>query len=158
MWSYHKCVGRFLIIGLYLACCVPHSPERLWAHGDLHERILTLSARIQASPGNAELLLQRADLHRVHQEWALALADYQRARELCPTEDLALLGMGRTWFECGEPVEARPLLDAFLKQHPCHPEALIVRARTLVALGQGRAAVFDYSSALENSSNQLPAT
>lgn len=37
---------------------------------------------ISDNPDNAELILRRGELHRVHRNWANALADYQRAKDL----------------------------------------------------------------------------
>src|SRR2546428_1170647 len=90
------------------------------AHGDLHERIAALSEQIADAPGNARLYLQRAELHRQHEDWTAALADCDKAAELDPgITDVDLL-RGRTLLECGQPREALPVLERFLIKFPDH--------------------------------------
>ena len=51
----------------------PASPALL-AHGDLHDRIVEISAQIERQPASSGLIFKRAELHRHHGDWPAALA------------------------------------------------------------------------------------
>lgn len=118
------------------------------AHGDIHERIESLSKQIAASPQNARLHAQRAELCRQHEDWQGALADCDLAKRLDPSLELDLL-RSRTLLESGQAAMALPLLDGFLGRHPQHPQALACRARAETKLGQHLAAIADFREALK---------
>jgi tetratricopeptide (TPR) repeat protein len=119
----------------------------LAAHGDLHERITVLSAAIAADPGNAQLLLERAELYRQHGEWDLALSDVVAAEQRADAGACALLH-GRILIDAGRMHEAVPMLDRFLTASPTHAEAHLLRARAQEALGDHRAAAEDFRLAI----------
>jgi len=147
---------RSSTLGPALLAAFLATAANLLAHGDLHERIDTLSRSIQASPTNAELFLQRGELHRLHAEPQLAIADFERALTLNPALDLAQLGIGRAYLDAGRPAQARPVLDTFLSRHPQHAEGRLVRARVLAAMGECRAAAADYTGAIGGGNAPLP--
>jgi tetratricopeptide (TPR) repeat protein len=51
------------------------------AHGDLHERIVRITASLEKDPENINLLLKRADLFRLHYEYDKALQDLDNAKK-----------------------------------------------------------------------------
>ena len=115
-------------------------------HGDLHERIEELSARIDHDKSNAELLLKRADLYRQHQEYSRALADIHLARSLrSDTHATYLLAL--VLLDSGKTSEAKAHLDEVLQKAPSHSAALVTRARTQVRLGNDAAAAADFAAA-----------
>ena len=68
------------------------------AHGPLHAQIEEVSRRIAQAPREAALYLKRGELHRLHTDWAAALADYRRARLLDPRLDASISAKGgRCW-------------------------------------------------------------
>jgi tetratricopeptide (TPR) repeat protein len=137
-------VGRRAIVALALAVATT-AP----AHGPLQEQIDVMTAQIAQDPSAARLYLRRGELHRLHEDWGAALADYERAAALAPSDDTVDFLRGRALLEAGKPAPARVALDRYLARHPDHAEALITRARTLGALGQFRAAAVDYTHAIE---------
>jgi predicted Zn-dependent protease len=118
------------------------------AHPDLDWQISQMTARIEADPRNAQLYLQRGELHRLHREWTAAESDFRRARALQP--DLATVDfyIGQMKLDADLPKQAKKALDRFLLKEPDHARAHIARARALVRLGQPLAAVRDYDNAL----------
>jgi tetratricopeptide (TPR) repeat protein len=52
------------------------------AHGDLHERIDSITKQLAVSPNDTALLARRAALHAQHEEWNEALADCTAAQRL----------------------------------------------------------------------------
>ena len=126
------------------------------AHGDLHEQIAAVTARIEALPASAPLYLKRAELHRAHREREMALADYARAAALDPYLAAVDLGRGLLFLEMGTPRSAREALDRFIARHPAHAEALAARARALVRLGELRVAAADYTAAIAAAPHPKP--
>lgn len=73
------------------------------SHGPLHEQIQRLTLGIESRPDRRDLLIERGTLYRVHELYAEALADWERAARLDPkdaTNDFRLglgaLGLRRT--------------------------------------------------------------
>lgn len=131
-------------------------PLRVAAHGDLHEQIKGVTDEIAKQPKNAELYLKRGELHRAHQEWDEAQADYDRAISLDPGLSVIDFTRGRMFLEGNWPHSAKVSLDRFLRKHTNHVEGFTARARALVKLGQAREAARDYTTAIENSTSGRP--
>lgn len=120
-----------------------------WGHPGLDVQLARVSALIENSPTNAALFLQRAELHRLHSEFALALADIAVAGELkSGTPDVAL-ARARVFSDAGRTRDALLAAEDFLAGEPNHPEALVIRARCLSRLNRVREAVTDYTAAFE---------
>ena len=133
---------------LLTAICVTALPNRLLAHGDLHEQLRQLTEQLAREPKNAELYLRRGEVHRSHQDWDQAQADYDRAISLDPGLTVIDFTRGRLFLEAGWLNSARVSLDRFLRRQTNHVEALVTRARTLVKLEQRLDAARDYTAAI----------
>ena len=116
------------------------APQLAYAHADLNLQIEQLSAEILQRGSVAELYLKRAELHRRHSDWAAALADYERVRELNPRHADIDYFQAKMWLEANRPNQAKALIERFLSQQPQHRNALLVHARVLKDLGHYRAA------------------
>ena len=125
---------------------------RLSAHGDVHQRINQLTQQISQRPGDALLLVQRADLYRLDQDYTNALADLDRATQLDPTITRVDFCRGRIQLEANQPQTALTFLNKYLADKPNDPEAFTTRARVLVKLGRYEAATEDYTAAIHLSS------
>jgi tetratricopeptide (TPR) repeat protein len=126
------------------------------AHGDLHERIELISKLIAASPDDYTLYLKRGDLHRQHQEWSLAVADFEQAQRLAPRQVDVDYYLGLTWLEADDPARAIAFLSRYVAAHPDQAQALLARARTRVALGAYTAAAGDYSRVIDLAEQPTP--
>jgi tetratricopeptide (TPR) repeat protein len=121
----------------------------LRAHGDLHNQIADLDQRIAATPNDAALVLRRAELHRIHREWAAADGDYARVLALEPRHPEAAWLRARGALEAGNAATALAQLDRYLAEHPDHAGARLTRARALMASARAPEAVADYATAVE---------
>lgn len=126
-------------------------------HGDLHEQIDDVTRQIAREP-TAALHWRRGELHREHEEYAEALADYQKAAELDPTLAEVELGRGKALLSVGRPGDARAALDRFLAAKPGHAAGLEFRGRALAALGKTREAIADFDQALARAEEPVPET
>jgi tetratricopeptide (TPR) repeat protein len=52
----------------------------LWAHGDVHERIVALTKEIKMHPDSAELYLLRGELFHADEHYKQATSDFKRAK------------------------------------------------------------------------------
>jgi predicted Zn-dependent protease len=142
-------------IAFLLTLALPTS-ERALAHGDLHVQIEAVSRQIEKDPGNAGLYLKRGELYRVHREFDSALADYTRAAARDRTLTIVDLCRGRAYLEWERPGDARPFLDRFLRGRPDDPEGLLIRARTLAALGLADEAEADFTRLIAQPAGAKP--
>lgn len=143
-------VGAVCLIGM--ATLAPPAG----AHGDLHEQIQAVTARIAQTPASAPLHFKRAELERAHRQWDAALADYARGAVLDPDLAAVDLGRGLLFLETDAPGAAREALDLFLARHPAHAEARAARARAFARLGDWRAAADDLTAAIAASPRPRP--
>jgi tetratricopeptide (TPR) repeat protein len=123
-------------------------PGVLQAHGDLHEQIEAIAARIEKDPDNAELYLKRGELHRAHREWAAAQADFDRAANRSPSLDTVDLARGLLWMDMGDWAQAEKALGNFLASHPDHAAALAAHGRVLVRMGRHKEGAVEFTRAL----------
>ncbi len=120
------------------------------AHPEVDEQIAAVTRGIERESDNAVLYLRRGELHRVHQDWKRALADYDRAEQL----DSSLVGVdkarGQMFLDAGQPKQALLPLSRFLQRLPDNADGLALRACAWAALKDTEAAVADYSAAVTN--------
>ena len=122
--------------------------SQAFAHGDLHDRIVEITAQIARQPANADLIFKRAELNRQHEDWPAALADYAKVDAITPGLPGVHFGRGSILLAQGKTAAAIAALDLGLAAAPENVEALATRARAHVALGDVDAAVADYDRAL----------
>jgi tetratricopeptide (TPR) repeat protein len=123
----------------------------LWAHGDLHLQILNVTEAIEKSPRDPSLYIKRGDLHRLHQEFDLAMADFDTARSLAPDLSDVELAKGRLLLDVNWPVSAKGALDRFILAKPDNPEGYNLRAHAFMLLDKPLEAADDYSRAIQHS-------
>lgn len=137
----------FLIpVGLLLA-----SFSCAFGHGDMHEAIVAVSHVIAKTPGDAELLVRRADLQRMHGDWAASEADYAEARRLAPGLEVVTFGLAKLSLAQGREMDAARLLDDFLAKRPEHVDGRVLRAEILERRGDWRKADADLAAAIASS-------
>jgi predicted Zn-dependent protease len=137
--------GRGIFIPLFVLWIVAFPAA---AHLDLEIQIANVGEAIALDPANASLYLKRGELHRAHSDWPAAEADFLQARKLDPKMKAVDFYLGRLKLDAGKPKEAKRILDRLLADMPDHADALIVRARAEIELGQPDAGTRDFNAAL----------
>ena len=137
---------RRLFIALLVLLFVPSVP--LIAHEGLHSQIGEMTKRIRADPANAALHLKRGELYRLHEQFALAERDYDRAAALDPQLHSVDLGRGLLWTASGRTLAAVVALQRYVAAEPNDPEGHIALARALVSAGRASEGAIEYTAAL----------
>ena len=146
----------FPYLSLSLLVCWATQAAPLWAHGELRDRIMLATREIEQHPNDAQLYFKRGELYGFHEDWDLAAADLERARNLDPQLHLVEFARGKLMHRAGRSQSAREILDAYIAEHPDVVQARLVRAQVLVELDDTLAAVEDYSFALARVSDPQP--
>jgi tetratricopeptide (TPR) repeat protein len=131
------------------------SPAR--AHEPSAVPIADLTRQIAASPDSLPLYLLRGELRRTIGDFGGALADYAQVERLNPRHPQLEICRSALALDIGDPAEARRRLDAVLAAGPDAIEALELRARAGVALGERRAAIADQSAVIARVDRPSPA-
>ena len=107
------------------------APPAALAHGDLHERIVAVTAEIREQPNDAVLYLKRGELYGMHEEWAQSEADFDKAEKLDPKLINVSLARSRILLSRKRFKEAQAAVDRYLAAQPKHASALVIRAQAL---------------------------
>lgn len=121
------------------------------AHGDLHEAIDAVTKVISSSPDDSALFLRRAELHRMHGDWAAAEADYATVRRLRPDLEVVKFCVARIRLAQGREQAAMQLLDGYLAKCPADSAAHAVRADLYDKRGDWQQADADLAAAVASS-------
>ena len=143
-----------LIFAFTLACGL--GMALTLAHGDLHPRILEVTAQIKQSPTNALLYFQRAELYRIDGDFTNALADLNTVARLDRSLKRVDFLRGQVQLDANQPQSALGPLNRYLADHPPDPEAYTVRARVLAKLERSAAAIEDFTTAIKLSTTPNP--
>ncbi len=148
-------IRHFIFIAVVL---LGFSTHPAIAHGDLHEVIDGVTKAIADTPDNAALFLRRAELYRLHHDWAAAEADYGHAIRLQPELSVVKLGLAQVRLAQGRERAGLQLLDDFLVSTPAHPGARALRADILERRGDWQKADADLAVAVASSPESFYAT
>lgn len=108
----------------------------LYAHGDVEAQIEALNQKIQQAPSHAALYVQRADLQRHLQHWALAEMDLATAEQLDKKISAVHFSRALLFMESGQSERALLSINRFLEIEPQRTDAHETRGRILFALKQ----------------------
>lgn len=131
-------VGSLLLLAL---------PAAVRAHESVQTELAELDAAL-AQREDADLLVRRAELHRVRGETQRALDDLARAQAIDPARETVALARARALLEAGRDAEAREALAGFrTREGASAGAAWLLDARALAALGRPRDAAETYARA-----------
>lgn len=134
-------------IGVAVAALAALTPTAR-AHGPLHEQIAAITAELGRTPNEAELYVRRGNAYHGHGDYDAAIADFDRAAKLAPGRDDLDFLKAQSLVSAGRALQAKALLDRYIKRHADAPAAYMLRARALERLGDPKEASRDYDQAL----------
>ena len=123
------------------------------AHGPIDASLERASREIAEQPEDQQRWAHRAELHRVHEDWAAAHADLDRAEALAPDWPDLDFYRARLLLDQGEAAGAEQILGPWTEVQPSHAAAQALRGRALAELGRGRAAAQAYTRAIRIRAN-----
>jgi len=129
--DYWAVKGGFMLSVLILVL----TSHGLYGHGDLHEVIGRLSLKIEASPMDTGLLLQRADYFRKHGDIPRALQDVALVEKLQPELTSRHLVLAAIFSDQQRWARAKEELDKLMVVHPDDVTALVLWSRCCESLG-----------------------
>jgi len=144
-----------MIIGLLaVAGCIWAGQS--YGHGDVHERIVLLSAAIYVNPDSSGLYLRRGLLHQRHGDFKKAKTDYLHYCQMEPDSAFVLLKLGQLCSEHDATDSGLIFIQAFLQTHENHVLGLRTRALLLRQSGDFEGALRDYKKVLALAAQPLP--
>lgn len=143
-------VLTFCLLGAQIA------PRQALGHPELLLQIEQLTLELQQQPDNVELLIQRGDLWRRHEDFPAAANDFSAARRL--QSDLAVLDFyqGRLSLDAGLAAEAELLLSRYLRHQPEHANAWVLLGEAQLELSRPQAAAENFGQAIIHSERPTP--
>jgi tetratricopeptide (TPR) repeat protein len=108
--------------------------QPVWAHGSFHENLDLLTKQIKQEPRNADLYLERGELHRLHGDVKAALSDYNRALRFDGELSQVFFARAMLQLEQGSPDKAIGDVSQFLARNPGHGQGLFLRGQILCEL------------------------
>ncbi|MDB6024550.1 MAG: uncharacterized protein JWM68_773 [Verrucomicrobiales bacterium] len=140
--------GRATAVAMLVCSLI--APHRAHAHGETLIRIAAVTQQIEAATTNvAQLYLSRGDLHREHQDWTAAEADYAQAAKLEPHLVAVKLCQAALLSDTGRVEAAEALFTKALSESPREGEAFIGRARVRLKLERRKDAIADFQRGIE---------
>ena len=125
-------------------------------HGDRHEHLARLDAKIEADPNSVSHLLERAAAHRRLGHHQASLADLDRVVVLSPDNHQVHFLRGLTHLRGGEFDEAEAALRRYLASVPESASGHLALAETLSAEGRHLAAAGQYTLAIAAQPTPIP--
>ena len=127
-----------------------------WGHGDRHEYLAQLDAKIEANPKSVPLLLDRAAAHRRLGHFQASLDDLDRVLAVSPDHHQAYYLRGLTHLRGGDLTQAEAALRRYLKSVPHSPTGHTALAETLAEQGRYLAAAGEYTLAIAAQPTPVP--
>ncbi|MFT6337001.1 MAG: tetratricopeptide (TPR) repeat protein [Saprospiraceae bacterium] len=90
------------------------------SHGDLDQRIITVSHAIEDDPQNEELYFQRGKLYYQHEEYSKGIVDFNAAIEKGYQSEQANLYLSKSYYELKDYNQAETQIHIFFTKNPEH--------------------------------------
>lgn len=129
---------------------------KLEAHGDLHERIVKVSEEISKDPLNPELYFKRGQLYFYHEDFNLALADYQKAKSLGLASDDVAYWEARLYLQTEQTSKGINTINQYLAAHPTDVNALRVYGKLAEQAKDWPTAIEQFELVITHTTTPLP--
>ena len=128
----------------------------VFAHGDLHERIVKLSQKIDSFPNSAELHFQRGKLYFHHEDYKEAINDLEFSIELEYDDIMALLILAKSHLALDNPIKSVDICNHILSEFPDNVHFNKVLAQSYYLQEEFRLAAFAFEEVLKYSLRTFP--
>ncbi|MBT8254023.1 MAG: hypothetical protein KJO00_08180 [Bacteroidia bacterium] len=128
----------------------------MFAHGDLHARILKLSKQIEKNPDSAELYFHRGKLHYQHETYNKSLSDLKKAEKLGLNGIEVNFQFAQTYLKLGQHTKSISRVDEILKIEERHVRALKIKAQNQFLQNKFNIAALTFEQVIDYSSGTIP--
>jgi len=140
-----------ILLIIYLGNCLP-----CFGHGDLHERILIITEKINASPDSASLYFERAKLYFYHEQFSLSLSDLDETGKLGFEDPLRDLFYAKANQKLNKHETTLVYTDKILAYDSLNVNAIKIKAEVLFAQEQFLDSALAYEKLINTSRRTLP--
>ncbi len=128
----------------------------VYAHGDLHERIVAVTKEIKSNPDSAFLYLKRGELYFQHEEPKKSLKDYLKCQSLGYKSHRLDYSMASTHRDLGNLETANQILSNILAADHQHVRAHRLKGKVLMELEQFHEAALSFERVISYATGTLP--
>ena len=129
--------------------------DMAWSHGDLHQRILDVTNRIEKNPRDFELYRERGELYLKHQDHRNAIKDLSKCiRREGPTDRLNY-GLALAYYGMSRYQKTIRLLEDLLKES-ADPKVFRLLARASQASGREQMSVIYFRKVIDHTIRPRP--
>ncbi len=128
----------------------------LFAHGDLHERILLLTSEINAKPNDANLYFERAKLYFYHNEFNLSILDLDTSDKLGLKDPLTHLFYAKAHQKLNNHKVALAYAEQILAHDSKNVNALKIKAQVQHSLEKYAESAESYALLINTTKRALP--
>ena len=125
-------------------------------HGDLDDRISSVSERLKLEPDNAELYLVRGHLHHQHEEYAKAITDYLEAESLNLDTNILDFRLAETYLQQEDYDKGLHRIESYLAQNQNAVLGLKLRAKLAQGNQDLTQAESDFRAVIDLTSKTIP--
>ncbi|MBT8270291.1 MAG: hypothetical protein HKO96_02360 [Flavobacteriaceae bacterium] len=141
----------YTILAILFVCC-----QVVFGHGELSLRIAEKTQQINKEPTNAQLFFERGFLYHQHEEFDLALRDYEQSESLGLKSEELYYRKAETNFTISYYENTIQALQSYFELNPYDVKGRKLYAKTLYKLNQINRAYIEYKFVIEHISDPRP--
>ncbi len=126
-----------------------------FAHGDVHEKILSLSKEIKIHPDSALLYLRRGELYHQDEQYKKAIKDFRAGRRRGLKTNRLYIASAKSYYKQEKYSRALRILKRVLKKEPLQIRALRLKGNVLLAKKKPCKAIRPFELVIENVEERL---
>ena len=128
----------------------------LYAHGDLHKRIVKATKSINADPENEELYLHRGKLYYQHEEFNKGIADLHKAIEKGYEGEQVHLFLSKCYYAIADYSKAEDEIKQYFAISPDHVVAHNLYGKILYGQKRFSLSATEFEYVINHATEQLP--
>ncbi len=130
--------------------------EFAWSHGDLHQRILEVSKKIEKNPDDFQLYQERGELYLKHQDHRHAIRDLRIYLKIDGPSNRLNYGLALAYFGIDRPRKTIRLLSSMVTEIHRDPKIYRLLARAYLALGNNEKSAKYFQKVLDHAIRPRP--
>lgn len=155
--KYYK--GLFLLFFFEIGMATSLSGSTFFApvfHGDLHQRILELTASIEQYPDSSELYLKRGTLLLEHEDYAKSIVDFKIYEHKSGVSDVLQINLCKAYLKSDQLVLAAEQIDGLLAKNARSSIANKLKGRIFVKERNFKEAAIYFTKVIESTTKKIP--